>query len=144
MKKIIVNFVASVLGCVSLAACKSDQTIAAHLAVSYATAKYIEKDGPTNYVQRATRVRAVVDLVASAAAGESVTVDQLKAYVVSKLPPDLSPADKLLATQLISIASEELQLRVGAGVIPPDKLVKVKQVLEWVTEATLAYAPGPE
>lgn len=132
--------------CAGLVGCKPDQKIAARLAVSYATAKYIERANPSAQPERARRIRAVVEQVEKASTGESVTIAALRAYIVEKLPADLSPADKFLAGQLIDVATEELQARVGIGAIPPDKLVKVREVLGWVLEATYAYAPetGPE
>jgi hypothetical protein len=128
-----------VLGAVFLSGCKTaPQETTAHLAVSYATAKYVEKAG-ANAPARASRVLAVVDAVEGVAGGESVTIDALKAYVLAKLPADLSPADRILAGALVDAAAAELQARVGAGSLDPAALLKVKQVLGWIREGAAPY-----
>lgn len=127
------------LGTLFLAGCKTaPQETTAHLAVSYATAKYVEKAG-VNAPERAARVLAVVDAVEGVAGGESVTLDALKAYVLGKLPADLSPADRILAGALVDAAAAELQARVGAGALDPAALLKVRQVLGWIREGAAPY-----
>lgn len=128
----------------ALTACKTaDQTMTAHVAVVYATSKYIEKAGDAPAQQaRAARVALVVSQLETLAAGETATVDQLADLARSKLPADLSPADRTLANTLIVIASDELKTRVGTGVgqIPADAKVKVAMVLSWVREGAESYA----
>jgi len=123
-------------------ACKSDSTIAAHLAVSYATAKYIEKGG-AGAPARAQRVIDVADAIEAAATGESVTIAALKALVLAKLPGSLSPADRVLANALIDAVLAELEARIGDGVLKPDQLVKVREVLKWVREGASQFVPPP-
>lgn len=128
-----------------LTACKTaPQEATARLAVSYATAKYIEKAGNENAQHdRAVRVIGVLDLVENLAAGDSVTIDVLRAYVAQRLPADLSPADRVLAGTLIDLAAQELKARVGEGALKPDTLVKVKSVLQWIREGAAYYLPTP-
>lgn len=129
-----------------LAGCKTTptqtQTIAASIAVKYATAKYIEKAGePALQKARAARVVAVVDQIEGLASGDvQVTVDALVAYVAQRLPVDLSPADRVLAGALIDAAAAELKARIGEGTLPKDGLLQVRSVLQWVREGAAPYA----
>ena len=138
---VFLSSVAIATGVVYLSGCNSQQSIAAHLAVSYATAKYIEQGGADS-AGRAARVLAVADAVQKAASGESVTVDALRLLVIEHLPPTLSPADKVLAGALIDAAVAELQARIGAGVLKPDSVLKVREVLGWVREGASQFVPG--
>ena len=133
-------FLAVFLAGVLTAGCKSGNTVAARLAVSYATAKYIEKAGPSGVVERVQRIRAMLDTLEKLSSGEMVTIDALKAYVAQRLD-HLSPADRVLAGALIDAAVAELEARVGSGVLDPEKLVKVREVLAWVREGTNVFAP---
>lgn len=129
----------AVFGTIFLAGCKTaPQETSAHLAVTYATAKYVEKAG-AGAPERAARVLALADAVEGVAGGESVTIDALKAYVLGKLPASLSPADRILAAALVDAAAAELQARVGAGALDPAALLKVKQVLAWIREGAAPY-----
>lgn len=129
----------------TLAGCKSapaQQTLAASIAVKYATAKYIEKAGsPAQQEARATRVVAVLDQIEGLASGDvQVTVDALVAYVSQRLPADLSPADRVLAGALIEAAAAELKARIGEGALAKDALLQVRAVLKWVREGAAPYS----
>lgn len=128
----------------TFAGCKTaPQETTAHIAVVYATSKYIEKAGDSPAQQaRAKRVLDVVDQLGALASGDSATVDALADLARSKLPASLSPADRTLALTLITVATDELKARVGEGVgqIPPDAKVKVALVLSWVREGAESFA----
>lgn len=118
----------------------------AELGVTYATLKYIEKAGEEDaQIARAVRVRLVAEDVKEAARGDAVTVEALKAYVMGKLPSDLSPADRFLADALVSALVLELQDRIGEGApdLDDDDLLALDLVLGWVINATSYYAPAP-
>lgn len=131
---------------VMLAGCASSpsqaQATTARIAVSYATAKYIEKAGsPASQAARAGRVVAVVGQIENLASGDtSVTVSALRAFVAQRLPVDLSPADRVLAGALIDVAAAELEARIGAGDLQSEALLKVREVLKWVREGAAPYA----
>ena len=119
------------------------QEMAAHVAVVYATGKYIEKAGDAPSQQaRAARVLDVVAQLEAVASGDATTVDALAALARSKLPASLSPADRTLANTLITVATDELKARIGEGVgqIPPDAKVQVAKVLAWVREGAESFA----
>lgn len=114
----------------------------AKLGVTYATLKYIEKAGdPVAQAERAADVRRVAEDVRVVASGEAVTVAALEAAALAQLPDSLSPADRFLATALIQAAVAELQVRVGEGVLDPEKKLQVEAVLAWVVEATNYFVP---
>lgn len=128
-----------VTGCASTSGTGSTT---ARVAVSYATAKYVEKAGGAEAQKlRAARVVAVVDQIEGLASGDSsVTVSALRAYVAQRLPVDLSPADRILAGTLIDVAAAELEARIGAGDLKSEALLKVREVLKWVREGAAPYA----
>lgn len=130
----------TVTGCKTLTPA---QQTTAHLGVVYATSKYIEQAGPAPDQQaRAARVIQVVDELDALSQGATATVDELAAFARSKLPASLSPADRVLANSLITIASDELKARIGEGVgqIPPDAKLNVAMVLSWVREGAESFA----
>lgn len=142
--------IAALAASITLAGCTALQNFldsnggTAELGVTYATMKYIEKAGDVDaQIARATRVRLVAEDVKETARGDSVTVEALKAYVMGRLPADLSPADRFLADALIEALVAELQQRVGIGVLDADQLLVVDTLLEWVIKATTYYAPAP-
>lgn len=113
------------------------------LVVKYATMKVIEKAGDAEAQgARAVRIRAIASDVEQYAAGESVTIAALEAAVRAKLPSGLSPADRLLADALVQTVGQELQARVGSGLLSAEQLVQVKKVLGWVIEAAEYSAPA--
>lgn len=106
------------------------------LAVQYATLKYIEGAGnAAAQADRAARVRAVADEV-DVRLSDAVEVSALKALVLSRLPADLDPSDRLLAGALLDAVEAELNGKLGDGTLDPDDVIAVRKVLENVREAT--------
>jgi hypothetical protein len=139
-----VAIAAAALVAATLPACKTiDQHQAsASLVVKYATMKVIEQAGATDaQFARATRIRSIAADVEKFAGGEAVTIAALEAAVRAQLPSDLSPADRFLADALVQSVVQELQARVGSGLLNPEQLLQVRQVLGWVIEATSYVAP---
>ena len=128
----------------ALTGCKPQEQLAAKISVQYAVGKYIEHQPQDARAETAKRISATVEVVSELASNESTTVDALRAYVAQRLGDKLSPADKLLAGAIIDAAAVELKARVGDGVLKPDQLVKVREVLTWVAEAAAAYTPPAE
>jgi len=141
---IIASLVLALGAIFGLAGCKTAPgTVTASIAVKYATAKYIEKAGDANaQAARAARVIVVLDQVDQLAAGDSVVVSALRAYVASRLPADLPPSDRVLAGALIDAAAAELEARIGEGVLSGDSALKVREVLKWVREGAAPYQSG--
>lgn len=107
----------------------------ARLAVTYATLKGVEKGLDP------VRTRAVAESAKAIVSGEAVTLAGLKEAISAELAGlDLSPADRFLADALVSAIAQELQLRIGTGVLSPEQKVQVSEVLQWVIDATALAA----
>jgi hypothetical protein len=140
LKLLIVLAIASMTA-LTLPAC---QTLDEHgatvkLAITYATMKYIDASGPAAAVNRAARVAAFANQALNAVEGDGFELSAFKAHIMQNLAPDLSTADRVLAVALIDVIAQELQLRIGEGVLTPETRVKAKQVLTWIHEATAYY-----
>ncbi len=130
--------------CASLAGCNSSEQLASKIAVQYAVGKYVEHQPQDARAETAHRISVVVETVSTLSENDSTTVDALRAYVAQRLGDKLSPADRVLAGAIIDAAAVELKARVGDGVLKADQLVKVREVLSWVSEAAAAYSPPTE
>lgn len=129
-------------GCASTGGVSDDSRgAAAQLIVKYAAMKYIEQASPVNRAERAVRVLEVAKLVAETARGEEITLQRLAAIAAEQLPATLTPADRMLALALISTAQTELQKRTGVGGIQSDTLLKLTEILDWIQQAAVLYAP---
>jgi len=111
------------------------------LVTEYAVAKVIEV-GKTSEerLTRATRIKKIAGDAQTWLNGEGVTIDilQIAAQVqIEKL--NLDVADTILANALVQTIVQDLQKKIGAGVIPPDKLTKVNELLGWVVTACTMY-----
>lgn len=137
MKRLLIGAVLA-LSLSTLPACKSDSATV-KVAVTYATMKYIDAEGPANAVNRAARVAAVANQAANAIEGDGFELSAFTVHLVQNLPADLSPADRALAVALIGLIGDELALRIGDGALTPEKRVKVRQVLGWISQATSYY-----
>lgn len=126
---------AALAGCAQLTALVSSVG-EQDLAVQFATLKYIEGAGKAEaQAERAARVRAVVDEV-DVRLGDAVTVAALKALVLSRLPADLDPSDRLLAGALVDAVARELEGKIDDGVLDPNAVIALRSVLANVREAT--------
>lgn len=126
------------LSLATLTGCKSESA-AVKVGVTYATMKYIDSAGPANAVTRAARVAAVANQALNAIEGDGFELSTFKVHLVQSLPADLAPSDRALAIALIGLIGDELTARIGDGVLTPEKRVKVRAVLSWITEATSYY-----
>lgn len=125
-------------GCATLA----ERPATARLVVTYAVGKYVE--AAVQPAERAQRVTAVaVNVLALADSTQTLTVDLLKAAALSQLPANLSPADKAMAGAVIDAAVEALRTSIKTGDIPPDQLLTVKSVIQWVIDGAAPYLPKP-
>ncbi len=108
------------------------------LVVQYATMKVVESDKDST-AERAAKINEIATAAQSFFDSDTATVALLRAEVQKRLPPDLSPADKMLAGALIDTVVTELQARVGEGLVPEEKRYQVSVVLGWIREATGFY-----
>ena len=135
------NFMLAVLTSLSLvlSSCATfkDNQNTAKLVTTYAVLKTLEQSAPEVREERKVRIRTIATDVQSLAVGTGeVTLDFLKAEVEKRLPTNLSPADKFLASALVEAVVTELQSRVGAGLLSEDQKYQVSTVLQWVIDAT--------
>lgn len=148
MKKFYVQFTASFVATVAIASaiagfsgCKAleENPQTSQLVVSYATMKYIEAAPSFDQAPRAARVRAVADALATIAKDDAVTIPMLVSYAVSRIPDTVAASDRVLATMLIQLVAQELQKKVGSDT--SHVLVRVTEVMKWVSDACNFYAP---
>lgn len=118
-----------------------ERPAAVRLAVSYATAKYIEaSDRPA---ERALRVRDVATKVAQfIESSPDILVDQLRNVAIANLPPGLGMADRTLALAVIDTVAEEIQARIKSGALPEDVKMNARSVVQWVAAAAIGYLPN--
>lgn len=123
-------------GCTTTAGGKSTLSpVVAQIAVQYGVMKVVEKNpayGP--------RIVQIAQSVKEAAKGNvSATVATIDALIRSQIHWEkLSPADTQLVELTLSAIEAELEARVGAGVLAPDKLLVVSQVAGWISDAATA------
>lgn len=114
-------------GCASF----GENTDSARLATQYATLKVIDGD-----VDRADRIEEIVARSLTVLDGGSITVAAVESAVRSSVDwSSLDAADTLLADALIVAVRDELNARVGSGVLDSDSAIQVRTVLEWVASA---------
>jgi hypothetical protein len=126
------------VGCETLE--KSPNT--ASLVVQYATAKVIEAGKTADERSaRAVRIKSIATEAKTWFDGDDVTVGLLQAAAQARLAKlNLGPADLLLANGLVGVVVEELQKKVGEGVLSPEQKMTVSQVLAWIVGAADLYA----
>ena len=106
---------------------------AAKLGVQYAMLKYVErKDDPED---TKARIREHVSAAKRFLDQGTTTLALLKSSVIARLDMSkISVADQLLIYAVIDAIVFELQDRIKDGVIRPEQLYKVNEVLDWILE----------
>lgn len=133
-------FIAAVLA-VALAGCASFNTSGASekLIVQAATMKFIESSD--DRAGKAARIARAADQARVWLDTDGVTVADLQVAMLERIAAaDLEPSDKLLASALVDVLVAELNVRIGQGVISPEKRATVNAVLGWVEQAASFYA----
>lgn len=123
--------------------CKASEKVATKIALQYSVGKYLEKQSPVSRVAKVGEILEGIRLVEELAGSDATTVDALRAYVAQRLS-ELPPSDRLALGAVVDLAAEILKERVGSGALKPDQVVKVREVLSWISEAASAYAPQVE
>lgn len=134
---LVVMFTLMMGGCESLANLQGNSS--AKLAVQYAVLKYTNGEA-----ERAASVKEAVDSAIFLLEDDvSATVAALKAAVVASIDfSSLEAADQFLARGVIDAVALELAERVGDGELSGDKLLQVREVLTWVSDAAFVTASG--
>lgn len=141
MKRIIIAAVMAV----ALSACASLGTSPAgeKLIVQAGVMKFIEggSDAPQ---ERASKAARIVKAAAQARIWldmDGVSIADLQVAMLERIASaDLEPSDKLLASALVEVVVTEINVRIGEGVISPEKRATVNAVLSWVEQAASFYA----
>lgn len=119
----------------------------ARLVTQYAVAKYLEgkKTDAVRFESAARIVKIATDLK-TVSAGAEVRLDALRVAVSGALAGQpLSPADRVLADGLVDVLIAELEGRFksGGGILSPEQLVLVNDVLAWII-AVASTVPAPQ
>ena len=131
-KKLIalIGSVALMFGCASLSTNDGQQAVA-RIGVQYATLKVIN-----GKVDRAAKVVEVADVAIELASGGALPLGLLEEQIRKAIPwSELDSADRQLVELLILQVREELAIRVGDGLIDPEKVGAAIEVLRWVRDA---------
>lgn len=108
----------------------------ARLVTQYAVLKYAERLPEESRATRIERIKSIAAEVKALTSGET-SLSLLQLAVSAQLDKaGLSPADRLLADGLVQIIGAELQQRIGDGVLSPEQLVQVSEVMDWIIAAT--------
>lgn len=127
-----IAFLAALAGCTAI----EQSPTTAKLATQYATLKIIGQ-GPDQGARK-TKIRNIAQDAKRFLDHDAVTLPGLHAAVMERVDMEsLSPADRMLANALIGAVVTELEARLGngPGMIPPDDLYQIAEVLDWVIEA---------
>lgn len=133
MKQAIIAALAAII----LAGCATNGA-GEKLVVQAATMKFVESSD-----DRAANAARIVRASAQARVWldtDGVTIADLHAAMVERIAlADLEPSDKLLAVALVDMVVAELDVRIGDGIISPEKRATVNAVLAWVEQAAGFY-----
>lgn len=147
MKKLLVGFLSAMfVGVFALGAlqgCKSSEKVATRIALQYGVGKYLDKQSPESRVEKARAVVEAVRVLNELAGADVTTVDALRAYIATRIS-DLPPTDRRALGDVIDLATEVLKERVGSGVLNPEGVLVVRDVLSWVDEVAASYVPPAE
>lgn len=92
--------------------------------------------------QKAQRITEAVKLVRTALLDDSATVGALRSALLKRVAErELPLSEKLVALEVINTLSDEVEKRVGSGILSPDSIVGVNTILGWITDAAAFYVP---
>lgn len=137
MRSIIIAAIAAI----TLSACAtgSGSNASEKLIVQAATMKFIESSD--DRAAKATRIVKAADQARVWLDSDGVTIADLQVAMLERIAAaDLEPSDKLLASALVEVVVAELNVRIGDGIISPDKRATVNAVLTWVEQAASFYS----
>jgi hypothetical protein len=149
MKRLLIAAAAAILtlsGCSQPKAIDPNLTAAGEIvlraAIRHGVQDYIGKHGATQVADRAARVKALLDDVVLALDGDpEVTLGKLKELAYSKIPAELSPMDQMDARDVIDLVAVAIGGYIGQGTLNPDAIVKLRDALQWISQAAGLFAP---
>lgn len=115
------------------------------LGVQAATMLLIERsanpaDKAVNIVASVSKVRTLLELTGD------VSVADLRTALLQRLAEryesgKVSPLERLAALEAINSVADEVEARLGSGLLTAETRVKVGDVLTWITDAATLYVP---
>jgi hypothetical protein len=112
-------------------------------AIRHGVTDYISKHGAGQVLDRAARVKALLDDVVLALDGDTdVTLAKLKEVAYAQLPAELSPLDLADARDVIDLVAVSIGGYIGQGTLDPAAIVKLRDALGWIADAAALYAPA--
>ena len=129
---------AAVTGLSGCAALQERPATVAFIA-EYATNKVIYEDD--NPAEKAARIAAVAnEALAVVDASEAAEIAFIKEAVERAINWDgLSPPDRAAARRLVDILAEELEIRLGAGLLNPEDVASVRRIIEIVRDTAANF-----
>lgn len=132
-------------GCASLGDAVGKHAESADTVARIATYAYIRRAGdPQAQHARAARIRSVVAEIEAAQAalgGEPITLQTFTALALERIPSDLTPADKAIAYEFVTLIGTELGNSIGLGGLQSGSLIRLTATLRAVDQAAAFFAP---
>jgi hypothetical protein len=132
---------------VALSACSAtpSQESQDRLGVQVATMALIEHAG--NPTDKAERILDAVKAARTLLDMADVTAPDVRVALLNRVAErfaagKLSPLEKLAALELVNQVSDEVERRLGTGLLTTDQRVTVNKVLDWVQTAAASYVPN--
>ncbi len=139
MKRLLIAATAA-FALAGLVGCNASQETATKIVIQAATMRLIEQQPVgAQRTEKAAEVRRIADQIIEAAGSTETSVAALQSLAMGLLPADMEPSERITAMALIELAGAELAGRVGQGELDPQKLVKVRLVVGWVSQAASFY-----
>lgn len=124
-------------GCASLGSSSASEK----LVVQVATMKFVEAGD--DRAERADRIARAAEQARVWLDVDGVSLADLQLAMLARInAADIEPSDKLLASALVEVVTAELNVRIGEGIISPEKKATVNTVLAWVEQAASFYKAG--
>lgn len=129
------NFLATAVASAAAAGLSACATLermggGARAAVQYAVMRYLDGDA-----RRAGDARRIIVEVRPLARG-TASLEALARAVEELIPWDaLDLADAVLLSELLTVLHDELERRIGEGVLEPDQVERVERVIDWIDDA---------
>jgi hypothetical protein len=113
----------------------------AKVGVTLAVAKFVQDS--SDPAARAEKVRGIATQLLAVTDNAESTVALLKAEAIRRLPVTMLPVDRAIAVALIDAVAAELELRVKDRLLPAERMLAIRTVLQWVIEgAGYGITPG--